>query len=147
MAGTKAVSLVDAETAVIGMLSAIVVPAYQVASSACKGERLLRDDGLAVCRSVASSLLNGDTIITEMVGASIAQRAWPENSPQWVAAAEARQRWDYTLQFGGEMEVWLRTNASDYLALCERHRREQDVHAAALTAMGKNPNPSPTGQQ
>src|ERR1700690_69080 len=43
-AKTKAVSLTEAEISVIGILAAQAIPAYQVLSNACKGERLKRAD-------------------------------------------------------------------------------------------------------
>jgi hypothetical protein len=140
---TEAVSLFDAETYVIGALAGVAIPAYQSVSNACKGERLMRDDVVEACRGVAKSFLNGDTGITEMIGVAIAQRAWPENSPKWKEAAEARRIWEYRAQTLGSPDTWSRTRASELLAMYERHNREQDVIRAMLIAMGRDPNPPP----
>jgi BlaR1 peptidase M56 len=140
-ASTKAVSLQEAMVDVIGVLAAQALPAYTDVSKSCNGERLTRDDGVEVCRGIANSLMNGDTLITEMIGISVAKRAWLENSPKWVEAAEAQRIGHSRLQLMGDSEVWLRAHATDYLHLLEQHRREQDVMKAVLIAMGKNPNP------
>jgi hypothetical protein len=42
VAQTKTMSLSEAEVAIIGLLAAQTLPAYSVASNACKGERLQR---------------------------------------------------------------------------------------------------------
>jgi len=142
VASTKELSLFEAETGVVGALAAAAIPALGDVSRACTGERLMREDVLEVCRGVAQSLLNGDTVIIESIGASIAKRAWPEDSPEWVAADEARRTWDNGSGFGGSTEKWMRANAREFLDLFEQHRREQDVQHAVLVAIGRNPNPS-----
>jgi hypothetical protein len=102
----------------------------------------MRGDVLEVCRGVAKSLLNGDTVIIESIGASIAKRAWPEDSPEWVAADEVRRTWDYRSGlFDGYFDKWVRTHADDFVDLSEQHRREQDVHREILIAIGENPDP------
>lgn len=141
LASTGALSLFEAESYVVGALAAIVIPAYQAVSNVCKGERLLRADVVEKCRGVANSFLNGDTGITEMIGAAIATRAWPENSAKWKEAAEARRIWDYRAKALGSLDVWHEAHASELLALNERYRREQDVMKGQLIAAGKNPNP------
>lgn len=143
VASTEVVSLFDAESYVIGALAGVAIPAYQAVSNACKGERLLRDDVVEVCRGVAKSFLNGDTGITEMIGVAIAKRAWPENSPKWMEAAEARRIWDYRAQSIGSLDVWNEKHASEQLALYEQHHREQDAMKAMLIAAGRSPNPPP----
>lgn len=145
IAGTEAVSLLYAESFVQGALAGVAIPAYQAISSACKGERLLRDEVVKVCRDVATALMNGDTAITELIGIAIALRAWPENSPKWLEAAQARRVWEYRFKSAGSVDAdaWSRTHASDHLALYEQHRREQDVLKAVLIASGRNPDPPP----
>jgi hypothetical protein len=143
VASTKSLSLHEAQISVIGALAALVIPGYKFATDACKGERLIRNDELELCRGVASSFLNGDAVITEMIGAGMAKRAWPENSPKWEEAAEARRMSDYRNRSVGMSEAWIRTHARIFLDLCGQHRREQDVHKAILIAAGKNPEPAP----
>jgi hypothetical protein len=142
-ANTNAVSLTEAEIFVIGILAAQAIPAYQVITNACKGERLMRDDVVEVCRGIASVLLHGDTYITEMIGVAIAKRVWPENSPQWVQATDARRTWEYRAHFLSHADAWNAAHADEYLTLCAQNRREQDVYKAELIASGKNPNPPP----
>ncbi|MGD9597387.1 MAG: hypothetical protein AB7G76_03335 [Steroidobacteraceae bacterium] len=143
VADARSVSLFDAEVFVIGALAAVAIPAYQTVAGACDSERLVRDDVAAVCRGVADAFLQGDTAITEMTGVAIATRAWPEHSPKWVEATKARRVRDYRVQFADPAAAWHRAHAGDYLALCEQHRREQDVEQAVLVAIGRNPDPPP----
>jgi hypothetical protein len=140
-AKTNALSLTESEISVIGLLAAQAIPAYQVLSNACKGERLTHDDVVGICRGIANSLLHGDTYLTEMIGVAIAKRVWPENSPQWVEAADARRTWDYRANFLSHADAWNAAHTDDYLDLCAHNRREQDVYKAELIASGKNPNP------
>jgi hypothetical protein len=142
-ARTKAVSLTEAEISVIGTLAAQAIPAYQVLSNACKGERLKRDDVVEVCRGIATALQDGDTYITEMIGVAIAKRVWPEGSLQWKEAMEARRSWDYRFNFLIESAAWNLAHTDEYLTLCAQNRREQDVYKAELIASGKNPDPPP----
>src|SRR6478735_8534841 len=138
VASTGAVSVLDAASQIIGGLAAIAIPAYATISNSCKGAGA-RDDVAQVCRGVSESLLNGDTVITEMVGVHIASQAWPENSPQWKKATEARRKWDESGPVAEPVSAWIALHPEEYLALCERHHREQDVYEAAQIAMGKNP--------
>jgi hypothetical protein len=143
IADTKALSLPDAEVTVIGVLAAQAIPAYGVASNSCKGERLQRADILEACRAVASAFEHGDTYITEMIGVAIAKRVWPENSPEWAAATEARRNYEYRSKFWGKLDIipWSKSAAEKYLGYCEQNHREQDVLRAQLVAAGANPSP------
>lgn len=145
-AQTRKMTLSEAETSVIGYLAAEGIPAYGAASSACKGERLQRPDVVEMCRGVARSFEHGDVYITEMIGVAIAKRAWPEDSPEWGAAVEARRVYQYRSKLWEKLEpeLWSgQREAERYLALCERNRREQDVFEARLLEAGENPNPPP----
>lgn len=142
VASTNTGSLTDAEVQIIGVLAATAIPAYTALHNACKGERLTRDDVLEACRGIADSLLNGDTLITESIGITIAQQVWPENSAKWQEAAELRRLRDYRRQFASKVDTWLLAHPVEYLDLCEKYRREQDVDRAVLMAIGVNPNTS-----
>jgi len=142
-AATKAVTLFDAEISVIGILAAQAIPAYGVVTNACKDEHLQQDAMLKVCRGVANALQHGDSYITEMIGIAIAKRVWPENSPQWNAAAEARRSYEYRAGFINQSELWNAAHADEYLTICAQNRREQDVFQAELIAIGRDPNPPP----
>ena len=142
-AKTKAVSLTEAEISVIGILAAQAIPAYQVLSNACKGERLKRDDVMEVCRGIAKALKDSDTYITEMIGVAIAKRVWPESSLQWKEAMEARRSWEYRANLLSESDAWNAAHTDEYLTLCAQNRREQDVYKAELIASGRNPDPPP----
>ena len=80
VARTGKVSSEIAEVWVIGYLAREAIPAYQYVYTACKGERLQSVEVTETCRRVARALQNGDTYLTEMIGAAIAKRVWPENS-------------------------------------------------------------------
>ena len=92
---TGKISAEIAEVWVIGFLAREAIPAYQHVSNACKGERLQNIEVIETCRGVARTLQNGDTYLTEMIGVAIAKRVWPENSPEWNAAVDARRVYDY----------------------------------------------------
>lgn len=143
-AGTGAMSLQEAQVIVIGYLAAQAIPTYGAASRACKGERLQQQQIVEVCQGVAKSFEHGDTYITEMIGVAIAKRVWPEDSPEYKAAVEARRMYQYRADkfMKSEMATLNRPEqAEHYLALCERNHREQDVFAGQLVDAGESPNP------
>jgi len=144
-ARTGKMPLPDAVVLVIGLLAAQAVPALHVVSESCKGERLERAEVVQACRGIARAFEGGDTYLTEMFGAAIAKRAWPEQSPQWLAATDARRDYEYrtTLQQKIDRRPWDDKGAAGYLALCAQNRREQDVYRAQLLAAGENPDPPP----
>lgn len=140
---TKQMSLEESEVAVIGYLAAEAIPAYQYVSAACKGERLQQPGATEMCRGIARALQNGDNYLTEMIGVAIAKRVWPEDSPEWQAAAEERRIYEYRSKLYPKLEQRALTKPEEYLTLCAQTRREQDVFAAQLTAAGYEPNPPP----
>jgi hypothetical protein len=143
-AQTGKMSLTEAETSVIGYLAAQAIPAYLAVSNACKGERLQRPDIVEVCRGIAKSFEHGDAYITEMIGVAIARRAWPEDSPEWREAVEARRVYQYRAKLWEKLPPKLaggQREAERYLALCDQNRREQDVLEAQLVEAGEHPNP------
>jgi hypothetical protein len=140
-ANTKKLSIEEAEVTIIGYLAAQAIPAYQYVSTSCKGERLQQPGVAEVCRGVAKALQNGDTYLTAMIGVSIAKRVWPEDSPEWKAAAEQRRVYDYRSKLYQKLEQRALTHPDEYLTLCEQNRRESDLFAAQLTAAGYDPNP------
>jgi hypothetical protein len=143
VAQTGSMSLSEAVTAVIGILAAQGLPAYQSVSNACKGDRLMQANVLNLCQGVARAFENGDTFITEMIGVAIAKRVWSPESPEWKAAADARRLYDY------QSEHWVdlapKTDSAAgmkrYLALCSQYRREQEVFRAELVDAGVSPDP------
>jgi hypothetical protein len=141
VANTKKMSLAESEVAIIGYVAAQAIPAYLHISTSCKGERLQQTGVTEVCRGVAKALQRGDTYITEMIGVTIAKRVWPEDSPEWKAAAEERRVYEYRSGFYLKMTQREITHPGEYLTLCAQNRREQDVLLAQLIDAGINPNP------
>jgi hypothetical protein len=141
VANTKKMSLEESEVAVIGYVAAEAIPPYQFISTSCKGDRLQQPGVTEICRGVAKALQNGDTYITEMIGVAIAKRVWPEDSPEWKAAAEERRIYDYRSKLYPKLESRAITHPGEYLTLCAQNRREQDVFVAQLSAAGYDPNP------
>jgi hypothetical protein len=141
VANTKKMSLEESEVAVIGYLAAEAIPPYQYVSTSCKGERLQQQGVPETCRGVAKALQNGDTYVTEMIGVAIAKRVWPEDSPEWKAAAEERRVYDYRSKLYSKLEQRALAHPGEYLTLCAQNRREQDIFAAQLTTAGYDPNP------
>jgi hypothetical protein len=137
----KVLSPWQAEVTVIGILAAQAIPAYALIGNACKGERLQHSEVIAMCRGVAKACERGDTYITEMIGVAIAKRVWPEDSPEWNVAAEARRLYEYRSKASSQqLEEWDATHAQQTLTMYTKNRREQDVLLARLVAMGKNPS-------
>jgi hypothetical protein len=143
VADTKKMSMAESEVAIIGYIAAQAIPAYLYISSSCKGDRLQQAEVTEVCRGVARSLQRGDTYITEMIGVAIAKRVWPEDSPEWKAAAEERRVYEYRSSFYSKMTRREITHPGEYLTLCAQNRREQDVLLAQLIKAGINPTPPP----
>jgi len=121
-AQTKTISLKETDLVIIGLQRAEIIEA---------------------CRGVAGAFERGDTYITEMIGVAIAKRVWPEDSPEWKAAAEVRRVFEYRSKFWPASDIRDMSHAEEYLTLCAQNRREQDVLLAQLIAAGKNPNPPP----
>jgi hypothetical protein len=142
-AQTKTISLKEADIVIVGVLAAQAIPAYSGVSNACKGERLQRAEINEVCRGVAGALERGDTYVTEMIGIAISKRVWPEDSPEWKAADEARRVFGYRSKFWPALDITDTWHAEEFLTLCAQNRREQDVLLAQLIAAGKKPNPPP----
>ena len=140
-ARTHEISLNAAENLIIGALAGSIIPAFAVASNSCKGDRLQRPEVVETCRGVARALQRGDTYITEMMGVAIAKRVWPEGSQEWRAADEAQRSFEYRSKLSASDSADA-AHAEEFLALCEKNRREQDVFLAQLISEGKNPNPS-----
>jgi hypothetical protein len=141
IAQTKKKSLEESEVAVIGHLAALPIPPYQTISTSCKGERLQQPGVIETCRGIAKAFQNGDSYLTEMLGVAIAKRVWPEDSPEWKAAAEQRRVYDYRSMLYSKLEQRSLTHPEEYLILCTQNRREADLFAAQLTAAGYDPNP------
>jgi len=133
--------LCDSEVAVSSYLASQATPPYQYISNSCKGDRLQQSGVTEVCRGVAKAFQNGDTYLTEMIGVAIAKRVWPEDSPEWKAAAEERRVYEYRSKLYPKLEPRALTHPEEYLTLCAQNRREQEVFAAQLTAAGYDPNP------
>jgi hypothetical protein len=141
VANTKKMSLEESEVVVIGYLASRAIPPYQYVSTSCKGDRLQQLGVTEICRGVAKALQNGDTYVTEMIGVAIAKRVWPEDSPEWKAAAEQRRVYDYRSKLYSKLEHRALVRPEEYLTLCAQNRRERDLFAAQLTAAGYDPNP------
>jgi hypothetical protein len=139
VAQTRVMSLRSAEVLVIGLLAAEVMPPYRIVSGSCRGAQAV---DIEVCRGIARALESGDTYITEMVGVEIAKRVWPEGSPEWVAASEARRVYERRAKlFEAKIDggSWDEKKARSYLMLCAANRREQDVFRASLVQAGEDP--------
>jgi hypothetical protein len=131
----------EAVVTVVGHQAAEPIPGYEAAAGACKGDRLQRAAVNEACRGVARAFQQGDTYLTEMIGVAIAMSVWPEDSPEWQAAAEARRVYDYRSKLWLKLDVEDSAHTEKYLVLCSKYRREQDLWLAQIIAAGWNPNP------
>lgn len=141
IAQAGSISLGDASVPLIGSLASLTIPAYESASKACKGDRLSQDGFVSLCRGLARAFENGDSFMTEMVGLAIAKRVWPENSPEWQAAVDARNLYEYRTKLWAELPPHTEAGVDRYVELCRQYRREQDVLRAELVDAGRNPDP------
>jgi hypothetical protein len=141
---THTMDLPIALVATIGMAAATAVPSYQTILNACKGDPLQDPDVLRTCRQVSTVMRGGDTYLTEMVGIAIAKRAWPEDSPTYVAAISARRVGHYRMDADGKLSLH-RFLSSDYAAkrlqLMTEKRTEQEVILAEILNAKWSPNP------
>ena len=137
-------SIQEAELSVIGTLSAEDIPSYRVISDVCARGQATLGDNLETCRGIARALERGDTYSTEMMGIAIARHVWSEAAPEWKAATRARAVYEYRsglMQHLEESRPWNREVAGDYLRLCARYSREQDVVRARLLDAGVKADP------
>lgn len=141
---THTMNLPTAFIATIGMASVLAIPAYQTIVNACKGESLNDTEVVATCRQVASVMLHGDTYITEMVGAAIAKRAWPEGISEYLDAVGARRVANYRIYADGQIglhRLWSARYTAKRLQLMTDNKTEQEVKLAEIVNAKLNPNP------
>ena len=131
----------EAVVSITGHQAAEPIPGYGAAAKACEGDRLQRAAVNEACRGVARAFQQGDTYLAEMIGVAIAKRVWPEDSPEWKAAAEAHRVVEYRSKLFLKLDVKDDAHAEKCLMLCSKYRREQDVWLAQIIAAGWNPNP------
>jgi hypothetical protein len=141
------VKVYDARTALIGVIgveAATAMPAFKNILNACKGAALLDADRFKACQGIASALRNGDTFITEMLGAGLAKRIWPEGSAQYNDAVRARRVALYrldSLRHIGWANLDHNRDANEYLKLAGGHASEQEMDEEILTRAGKSTVP------
>jgi len=146
LAATGDVPVADALVNIVGALATGSIPPYKPILDQCLGPRLGDPERLEQCQRVAAALEQGDTYITTMIGARLAQRVWPADSAQWQAAAQARHVYEYRSGLWTHSEEGLLRDPQwvrKFLALCAQNRREQDVYSSELVDEGKSPDPPP----
>lgn len=144
VAETRKTTLLEAVVTVTGKLAAVVIPAYSAFSNECDRDRLTDDKVVKLCRAAARAMLRGDTYMTEMIGAAVAKRVWPEGSAEWKAAVDARRTYSYRSRVwrdSGCCETKNDAGTSEYVRLLAAYPREQDVFKAQMIAQGLNPDP------
>jgi hypothetical protein len=137
----------DAAVLIIaGELAGPALPRLVGISRACDAGRLAAPSRLEACRTVARSMMAGDTVLVEMIGTAIAKRAWSEDSVEWKSAAEARRIYAYRAARLRQVEVNPTEGpreARNYIDLLRKHPREQDLIIAQLVDRGIDPMPPP----
>jgi hypothetical protein len=139
-------SLKDALLIVAGELAGPALPRLVGVARSCGKEQLSMPARLEACRALARSMMEGDTVLVEMVGVAIAKRAWPEGSEEWKEAASARRIYTYRsrmLRDHVDDDLETEEDARAYLALLQSYPREQDLLAAQLAANAIEPMPPP----
>jgi hypothetical protein len=144
---TLKVHTLDTRTAlveIVGSVAAMAIPPYQEISNACKGDQLEDPDVVQICRRVSAAMRQSDMYISEMVGISIAKRVWPQGSPEFLAAADARRLARYRMDTMNKTiiaQTESDQSAETYLELLATFRTEQEVIRAAIVDAGLNPTP------
>jgi hypothetical protein len=129
--------------AVIGVASSIVIPAVAGSSLPCK-DWIPREERRTQCKAIAQAFLQGDTAVSEAAGQMMTQALWAPESPEAVAAKEARRVLLYQVSTNGPEAARRLTDAAAvhrYLDKLDRYRREREVIVAELTEAGRSPVP------
>ena len=128
---------------VIGWLSAFALPSFKPVGDACL--RTTNPATVERCRTVAHALMQGDTVIAERMGLSIAERFATAASPESAQIARLIQRSQYQLETAGQI-VASQTEQDKFtremLELMSKQRREQDVFEAILRWAGRPMEPA-----
>lgn len=141
---TGAMDPETALTSVLGMASAVAIPAYGLISQMCKGTVMEAADVLADCRRASAVFRRGDTNLSEVIGTTIAMRAWPEGSAEYVDALATRRTLRYRMEMALKADLQAagdEGHAKTYLQLLSTHRTEQEMYLAQIINAGLNPDP------
>jgi hypothetical protein len=143
LAGTREITSSDAIVRVIGALAVVAIPSFKSISEGCKGAVLDRDERRDVCRAVSGTLQRSDTYLVEMIGISIALRAWPPDSTEHRAALEARRVCEYRMHVVNDIDAHRPAfaRADSYLRQLGKSSGEQDLFVAQIIAARRGPNP------
>ncbi len=127
----------------IGWLSAVALPRFKPIGDACL--RTTNPATIERCRNVAHALMQGDTVIAERMGLSIAERFATAAGPESAQIARLIARSQYQLETAGQI-VASQTEQDKFtlemLELMSKQRREQDVFEAILRWAGRPMEPA-----
>jgi hypothetical protein len=140
---TKAMAPGIAVVTVIGAASSVVIPPVAGASLPCR-DWIPREERRTECKAIARAFLAGDTSVAEAAGQSMTQALWPPDSPEVLAATEARRTMLYQVSTNGTEAARRLTNEASvqrYLDKLARYRREREVIVAELVEAGHSPTP------
>jgi hypothetical protein len=140
---TKTLAPGPAVVAVMGTASAVVIPPVAVASLPGR-DWVLRDERRGECRAIARAFAEGDTAVAEVAGQSMTAGLWPPDSPEALAAKEARRVLVYQVSTNGKaVDQRLGDEAAvhRYLDKLARYRREREVILAELAEAGLSATP------
>lgn len=140
---TKTMAPGPSVVAVIGVASTVVIPAVAGASLPCR-DWIPREERRTECKAIARAFLQGDTAVAEAAGQTMTQALWAPDSPESVAAKEARRVLTYQVMTNGaEAQRRLTDEAAvhRYLDKLGRYRREREVIVAELAEAGHSPSP------
>jgi len=116
-----------------GITTAVILPALQFTTRACKDAELQVAGRLEKCRGAARALANADTYFGEAVGLSLVQRLAPAESAEGRAATEQRRVLQYRMEKASRVSLSSSMRSpADYLQVLRAHEREQDVSLALL---------------
>lgn len=127
---------------VIG-IEAAMTAALQPVSRACSEQEIQQPAVLLQCRQIAAAYRQGDTILLEMYGSSLAVRLWPQGSPERLAIATERRALHYQMDLMTRNSAKVNSpQATQTLAsLYARYPSEQTAYRALDLSLGLIPDP------
>lgn len=140
---TKALPPAQSVVAVIGAAGVVVIPPVAGASLPCR-DWIPREERRAQCKAIARAFLQGDTAVAVAAGQSMTLGLWPEDSPEAIAAKEARRALTYQVSTNGTQvarQLLDEASVRRYLEKLSRYRREQEMIVAELVEAGRSLTP------
>jgi hypothetical protein len=135
----------DARAALVEVIGieAAFMSALQPVSRACAAQEIQEPAVLVQCRQIAAAFRQGDTMLFESYGSSLALQLWPEGSAERAAIAAERRtlhyRMDLMTRNAAKIDSAQATEAM--VGFLGRYPTEQTAFRALYLDLGLNPDP------